>query len=126
MESNAIEKPTNQIGAEWLERETESLLHGTGQLICYWGALVLLTAASAYLIHSQFAHPGRCAQPASDPLGIVTPSWLILPVPPLGAVGLLGRAFWQAMRGGCRWKWILAAAAFTGLLASGELLGTCA
>ena len=90
------------------------LLHGTGQLICYWGALVLLAAASAYLIHSQFAHPGRCAQPASDPLGIVTPSWLILPVPPLGAVGFLGQAFWQAMRGRRRWKWILAAAAFTG------------
>jgi hypothetical protein len=126
MESIAIERPMNQSGAEWLERETESLHDGTGQLICYWGALVLLTAASAYLIHSQFAHPGRCAQPASDPLGIVTPSWLILPVPPLGAVGFLGRAFWQAMRGRRRWKWILAAAAFTGLLASGELLGTCA
>jgi hypothetical protein len=38
----------------------------------------------------------------------------------------LGRAFWQAMRGRRRWKWILAAATFTGLLASGELLGTCA
>ena len=126
MESNAIERPTNQTGAEWLERETESLLHGTGQLICYWGALVLLTAASAYLIHSQFAHPGRCALPASDPLGIVTPSWLMLPVPPLGAVGFLGQAFWQAMRGRHCWKWILAASAFASVLASGELLGTCA
>lgn len=126
MESDTTQGPTHQTGAEWLERETEALLHTTGRLICYWGALVLLTAACAYLIHLQFAHPGRCAQPVTDPLGIVTPSWLMLPVPPLGAVGSLGHAFWQAMRGRHCWKWILAAAAFTGLLVSCEFLGTCA
>jgi len=127
MELNTIERPTNPPGAECLEQSAEALrFPGTGQLICYWAALVLLTAASVYLIHSQFAYPGRCAQPANDPFGIVTPPWLMLPVPSLGAVGSLGHAFWQAMRGKQCWKWILAAAALTGLLASGEFLRTCA
>jgi hypothetical protein len=126
MGSNVIEQPRSQPGTECLEQEAEALrFPGTGQLICYWGALVLLTAASVYLIHLQFAHPGRCVQPANDPFGIVTPPWLMLPVPPLGAIGSLGQAFWQAIRGRQCWKWILAAVAFGGLLASGELLGTC-
>ena len=127
MESNAIGQPRNRPGIEGPEQEAEAFrFPENGELICYWGALVLLAAASAYLIHLQFAHPGRCVQPANDPFGIVTPPWLMLPVPPLGAVGSLGQAFWQAIRGRRCWKWILAAIAFAGLLASGELLGTCA
>ena len=101
MESNAIETTRERPAAEHGEQQSEALLFSdTGQSICYWGAMVLLAVASAYLIYSQFAHPSVYARPASDPLGIVTPPWLILPLAPLGAVGSLGHALWQALVGG--------------------------
>ena len=127
MESNAIETARERPAAEHGEQQSEALLFSdTGQSICYWGAMVLLAVASAYLIYSQFAHPSVYARPASDPLGIVTPPWLILPLAPLGAVGSLGHALWQAFRGRQRWKWLLASAAFAFVLAAGEVLATCA
>jgi hypothetical protein len=126
MGSNVIDPPRNQPGTEYPQQKAEAArFSGTGQIICHWGALVLLTAASAYLIHLQFTYPDRCAQPVNDPFGIVTPPWLMMPLPPLAVAGSLGHAFWLAMRGRQCWKWILAAAAFAGVLASGELLGTC-
>jgi hypothetical protein len=127
MESNAIETARERPAAQRGEQQSEALLFSdTGQSICYWGAMVLLAVASAYLIHSQFAHPSVYARPASDPLGIVTPPWLILPLAPLGAVGSLGHALWQAFRGRQRWKWLLACAAFAFVLAAGEVLASCA
>ena len=127
MESKAIETSRERPAAEHEEQQSDALLFSdTGQSICYWGAMVLLAVASAYLIHSQFAHPSVYARPASDPLGIVTPPWLILPLAPLGAVGSLGHALWQAFRGRQRWKWLLASAACAFVLAAGEVLATCA
>jgi hypothetical protein len=127
MESNATATARMQPEAERREQRSEALLFSdTGQSICYWGAMVLLAVASAYLIHSQFAHHSVYARPASDPLGIVTPPWLILPLAPLGAVGSLGHALWQAFRGRQRWKWLLASAAFAFVLAAGQVLATCA
>jgi hypothetical protein len=127
MESKAIETSRERPAAEHEEQQSDALLFSdTGQSICYWGAMVLLAVASAYLIHSQFTHPSVYARPASDPLGIVTPPWLILPLAPLGAVGSLGHALWQALRGRQRWKWLLASAACAFVLAAGEVLATCA
>ena len=127
MESNAIETARERSAAQRGEQQSEALLFSdTGQSICYWGTMVLLAVASAYLIYSQFAHPSVYARPASEPLGIVTPPWLILPLAPLGAVGSLGHALWQALRGRQSWKWLLASAAFAFVLAAGEVLATCA
>ena len=127
MESKAIETSRERPAAEHEEQQSDALLFSdTGQSICYWGAMVLLAVASAYLIHSLFTHPSEYARPASDPLGIVTPPWLILPLAPLGGVGSLGHALWQALRGRQRWKWLLASAAFAFVLAAGEVLATYA
>lgn len=127
MESNAIKTRRDPTDTECPQEQTKAFpFSAIGELICYWAAAAFLSVATAYLIHSQFTHPGNCLQPANDPLGIVTPPWLLLPLPPLGAVGSLAQVFWQGVRGRRNWKWLLAAVAFAGTIPCGDVLGTCA
>ena len=65
MESNAIERPTNQTGAEWLERETESFAPR------YWTVDLLLGSTGPLNSRQRIPHPfairaSRQVRPAGE------------------------------------------------------------
>ena len=111
---------TGDSNIEQLESETDAqefLFSEPVSSLCYWATIVLLAIAGAYLIRSQFTHPGSYADPVNDPWGITTPPWLVLPVAPIGVILSLSHAAWRAFRGQRAWKMIMTAASLIFVLA---------
>ena len=93
MESNAIERPTPQTGAEWLERESEALLSR------YWAVDLLLGSPGPLNSRQRIPHPfairaSRQVRPAGEcSAGIVTPSMADAASAPVGSSRFFGAGF---------------------------------
>ena len=51
--------------------------------VSYWSVALLLAIVGAGLVYWRLTHP-TFAEPVSDPFGVTTPPWLILPCRQLG------------------------------------------